>query len=275
MMIRAYLPEGEGAKPVVLFSHGLGGSHKGNAYLGNAWAESGFVSVFLQHPGSDAEVWKHVPRLQRMQALRDAASLEQALARMRDVPFVIDWLESQVADTSSPFYEQLDLEHIGLSGHSFGAATSQAMAGQKTPRGKSFGDERIDAFILMSPSASKWGKGTEVFSNFTKPMLFMTGELDGSPIDAGLDPASRQEVFHDSPDGDKFQLVFSDAEHLAFSDSAWRDDARNPRHHPAIVSLTELFWKAYLLDDASAKAVLQSSEISDAHLEEGDTWEWK
>ena len=56
--VLVYLPENTNAAPVVLFSHGLGGSRKGNAYLGNHWAARGYLAVFVQHPGSDDSVWK-------------------------------------------------------------------------------------------------------------------------------------------------------------------------------------------------------------------------
>ena len=46
-------PPDKRARAVVLFSHGLGGSREGSAYLGEHWAARGYVVVLLQHPGSD------------------------------------------------------------------------------------------------------------------------------------------------------------------------------------------------------------------------------
>lgn len=39
--VKVYLPETEKPLPVILFSHGLGGSRKASPYLGNHWAEAG------------------------------------------------------------------------------------------------------------------------------------------------------------------------------------------------------------------------------------------
>ena len=58
--IRVYLPAAGTPAPVVLFSHGLGGSREGNAFMGRHWAQRGYVAVFLQHPGSDDGVWMDV-----------------------------------------------------------------------------------------------------------------------------------------------------------------------------------------------------------------------
>ena len=43
--------------PVIIFSHGLGGNREGYAYLGEHWAGCGYISVHLQHIGSDDSVW--------------------------------------------------------------------------------------------------------------------------------------------------------------------------------------------------------------------------
>ena len=59
----------------MLFSHGLGGSREGSAFLGKHWAARGYVVVFLQHPGSDESVWKSKPFAERMPAMRQAAGL--------------------------------------------------------------------------------------------------------------------------------------------------------------------------------------------------------
>src|SRR5882762_10333976 len=63
---RVYLPANGQPEPVVLFSHGLGGSRAGSKFLGDHWAARGYVAVFIQHPGSDDEVWKERAPEQRM-----------------------------------------------------------------------------------------------------------------------------------------------------------------------------------------------------------------
>ncbi|HYN04894.1 MAG TPA: dienelactone hydrolase, partial [Vicinamibacteria bacterium] len=43
--LRVFLPLERSPAPVVLFSHGLGGSREGSAYLGTHWALRGYVAV--------------------------------------------------------------------------------------------------------------------------------------------------------------------------------------------------------------------------------------
>src|SRR5215472_14384156 len=60
---KLYYPKtGPGPFPLLLVSHGLGGSREGYAYLGRYWASAGYVSVHVQHLGSDEAVWHESPQ---------------------------------------------------------------------------------------------------------------------------------------------------------------------------------------------------------------------
>src|SRR5205809_5050446 len=87
---KIYYPKGPGPFPVIIFSHGLGGSREGYEYLGRHWASYGYVSVHLQHLGSDNAVWEGAQPSEIMQRLRDSAmNLENAANRPKDVSFAI------------------------------------------------------------------------------------------------------------------------------------------------------------------------------------------
>src|ERR1035438_4607007 len=49
--IKIYYPQQEraGGYPVVIFSHGSGGSKDGYSYLGRFWAENGYVVIHVTH----------------------------------------------------------------------------------------------------------------------------------------------------------------------------------------------------------------------------------
>lgn len=274
--LKVYLGTSQHPQPVILFSHGLGGSRENSAYLGEYWAGHGYVAVFVQHAGSDEEVWKSVHPSDRFSALKRAASLDSALARFADIPFVIDQLERWKVAADHPLQGRLNLEKIGLCGHSFGAVTTQALMGQRFEGGRSFQDLRIDAFFAMSPSTSRGIPAAEAFGRITAPVLCMTGTADESPIAPKTSPASRREVFAALPPGDKYQLVFEAGDHFAFSDTGFHDKNRIEHHHPAIQVISTRFWDAYLKNDAIAKTWLQSSAPhDDGRLEEKDAWEWK
>ncbi len=277
--LRVYLPTAKAPAPVVIFSHGLGGSREGSVFLGEHWAARGYVAVFLQHPGSDTSVWQGKPLTERMAALRAAASLENFLLRVKDVPAVLDQLERWNGTKRHALAGRLDLQHVGMSGHSFGAVTTQAASGQAFGRGYPlFTDPRIKAAIAFSPSAPHRGTPEQAFGSVKIPWMLMTGTKDIAPI-GDVDLESRLAVFPVLPPGGKYELVLFGAEHSAFTDRALPGDreARNPNHHRAILALSTAFWDAWLRDDPAAKAWLDSTggRGPASVLEPKDRWQRK
>jgi dienelactone hydrolase len=274
--IRVYLPASATPQPVVLFSHGLGGSKEGSAYLGRHWAARGYVAVFTQHAGSDTSVWRGKPARDRLPAMQQAASGQNFLLRVQDIHSVLDQLERWNADKASPLAGRLDLSHVGMSGHSFGAVTTQAVSGQHFPMGDALcTDSRIKAAVMFSPSCPRQGDAGRAFGSVSIPWMLMTGTKDVSVI-GGADVESRLKVFPALPPGNKFELVLFGAEHSAFSDRALPGDreARNPNHHRAILALSTAFWDGYLRDDAAARAWLKGNGPRSL-LEPRDRWQMK
>jgi predicted dienelactone hydrolase len=271
----AYLTAGTGAAPVVLFSHGLGGTPGAYAYLGEHWARRGYVGVFLQHPGSDDGVWKDTPPAGRMAALKAAVTVENLLLRLADVPAVLDQLARWDADTSHPLAGRLDLTRVGMAGHSFGAVTTEAISGQAARFGKGFTDPRIKAAVVMSPSAPQRRDANAAFGAVKIPWLLLTGTADTAAV-GEADVANRLKVFPALPPGHKYQLVLDGAEHSAFTGRALPGDKqkRDPNHHRAILAVTTAFWDATLKGDAAAKAWLDGDGVRGV-LAKADKWEKK
>ncbi len=267
--VRAYLPTNIAPEPVILFSHGLGGSRAGSVFLGEHWAARGYVAVFLQHPGSDDSVWKDEPMRQLMHAMKRAASLDNFLLRVQDVPAVLNQLEIWNADKTNPLAGRLDLKRVGMSGHSFGAVTTEAASGESLPAGgQSFTDPRIKAAIAFSPSSPKAGGAVKI------PWMLITGTKDVSPI-SDQDVASRLAVYPALHGAPKYEVVLHNAEHSAFTDRALPGDRepRNPNHHRVILALSTAFWDAYLRGDASALAWLNGPGPR-LVMEPADRWQF-
>ena len=273
----AYLPNTPGPAPLVLFSHGLGGSRYGSAFLGQHWAARGYVALFVQHPGSDDGVWKDVPPAARMAALRRAANLQNTVLRLQDVPTVLDQMARWNDDGDHLLGGRVDMLRVGMSGHSFGAVTTQAVSGQRDASGKQpFTDTRIRAAAVMSPDSPQ-GSATAAlaFAAVGVPWLLMTGTRDTSFVGTAT-VASRLAVFPALPNSGKYELVLDQAEHSVFTDRALPGDRekRNPNHHRAILAISTAFWDAWLRDDASARAWLDGYGPSNV-LEPADRWQKK
>ncbi len=275
--ILVYLPTASD-KPAVtlLFSHGLGGSRTNAGYLAEHWAARGYAVVCLQHPGSDESVWRDKPLGERMAAMRQAAGAANFLLRVKDVPAVLDQLEKWHKEPGHALAGKLKLDKVGMSGHSFGAVTTQAVSGQSAARGAiSFTDKRIAAAIAFSPSTPKLGDPKAAFAQVKIPWLLMTGTLDTSPI-GDQTVESRLAVFPALPAGNKYEVVLDKAEHSAFGQGRLpgEKERRNPNHHRVILALSTAFWDAYLRDDPAAKEWLDG-EGPLGVLEKADRWQKK
>lgn len=273
--LRVYLPEGRRACPVVLFSHGLGGTRMGSAFMGRHWAARGYVAVFLQHPGSDESVWRNARPLDRMPTMRRAANAKNFSLRVGDVRSVLDAMERWGNEKGHALEGRLDLSRVGMSGHSFGAVTTQAVSGQAFAGRPLFTDERVRAAIPMSPSSPRSGDARAAFGPVAIPWLLMTGTDDVSSIgDQAVE--DRLRVFPALPKGSKYEVVLDGAEHSVFTESSLPGDrrARNPDHHRAILALSTAFWDAYLRMDPEARAWLDGDGPATV-LRSGDRWQKK
>ncbi len=206
--VRIYIPDSKSPSPVVLFSHGLGGSRAGNRYMGEHLAKCGYVVVVLQHMGSDTSVWQNVSPRERMQAMRQAASADNLFLRVGDVKTVLDSLNSWNQDSKHLLSGRLDMSRVGMSGHSFGAHTTQAVSGQVFPLfQKKYTDSRIKAAIAYSPSSPEAGDPRKSFSQVSVPWMLMTGTEDVAPI-GNQNVEKRLAVFDSLPSTiDRYQLV--------------------------------------------------------------------
>lgn len=255
--VKIYHPKaGAGPFPVILFSHGLGGSKENYAYLGRHWAGCGYVSVHLQHAGSDDAVWKDVPMAQRARALQQSAmNLGNAMDRPKDVSFVLDQLERHQADPASPLRGKLNLAAVGMAGHSFGGYTTLAAAGQTFAgalgRGVNLGDPRIKAAIQMSAPVPMIRKNLDtVYGSITIPVMHMTGTDDFVEILPQTKPEDRRLPYDHMKHADTCLVIFIEGDHMIFSGRERMADpakiAQDQEFQRLIAAGTTAFWDAWL-----------------------------
>lgn len=260
--LRLHYPANGTALPVVVFSHGLGGSKEGYAFLGQHWAAHGYVSIHLTHPGSDTAK----ARAGGLAAMR-AAMIDPAIlaGRPQQVAAVIDALPA-IALAVPGLTGRVDGGRVAVAGHSYGAYTTLAVAGLRIdlPGGpnSTWADARPRAFIALSPQGTSPGMDREAWSAIARPVLVMTGSADGqSPLlargDVRHDGAWREEAFTFMPAGGKHLVFLTDATHSTFSGGAGaalvRAPAPDSRHLDCIRAATLAMLDAHLRDDAAAR----------------------
>ncbi len=267
--------------PVILFSHGLGGTRDGGAVWGDAWSKSGFLVIHIQHSGSDLNAVKLVTNsFENRQALRSVANASQLVARLGDVRFVLDEIHRRKVGRLER-WGNVRASRVGMSGHSFGAHTTLGMAGQRYPNGAPIIEPRLTSFIAFSPTAPVAPDATVSFAMLDRPMLTITGTLDDDVTGVGATPERRAAVFAALPPGNKAQLVLKGADHMTFAGQTGQaadvirreSTARNLQsaHHVQLASVTTDWWRATLMDDSLAAARLAAP----AALAVGDLWQRK
>jgi predicted dienelactone hydrolase len=258
--LRLRWPAGDAPCAAMVYSHGLGGSRDGGDVWGRAWAATGFLVLHLQHPGSDTEALRG-----GVAALRAAASAEQLAVRVADVIFVLDEIERR-AQRGDPPWSRVRADAIGAAGHSFGARTVQALAGQRftgVPAAR-LAEPRLKAFVALSPSMGRDPALPEHgFGGVARPFLCVTGSLDGDPLGGERSGDHRRRVYDGLPAGRRALLWLDGADHMTFAGNAEqrlrarfgplkREGVaieREAVHHAIVARTTTAWWRAQLLGE--------------------------
>lgn len=219
---RLYLPTGslkDSAVPMVVFSHGIGGSKDGYSYLGRYFAAYGYASLHVQHVGSDRQIWRGNP-LSIVSRLSDAAQETEALNRVRDVKFALDRILAE------PVGNVINPKRLVAAGHSYGANTTLLLAGAKVEmRGTTVfaKDPRFSAAILISaPPFYGLGDPQKIVSGIDVPTLHITATADDIQIpgyNSGVaDRLALYQATGATTQAAKVLAVFKDGSHSIFTD---------------------------------------------------------
>lgn len=268
--IKVHLPDWNGSFPVVVVSHGGGGSWDANHAQARHLASHGYAVLALEHPGSNTEVMRKGMRfVANLQAMtRDAT---EVLGRPRDVSFALDQAE-RWNQGHAELKGRLDLGRVGMMGHSYGAYTTLVACGARpaldwlvppvppgSGLGPDLGDPRIKACVALSPQ----GPGEPFFletsyATINRPVLGISGSRDAQQ---GTTPENRRRYFELVPPGDKMFIWLANADHAAFSDSSGSKRSGLPSRsradvQPIVRAATLLFFESHLRGNAEAGAQL-------------------
>lgn len=184
--------------PLVIISHGLGSNRAEFRAMAEHLASHGFAVAVPEHPGSDTNYQ------QEFLANLSYADIqpEEFVYRPWDVKSLIDYLATDPA-----YQQQIDLENIGVIGHSFGGYTALALAGAplnqafiratcdpvqyvlnlstllqcraaQLPSGDyQLSDDRVKAVMAYSPVTSVVF-GPESLAQVTKPVMLIAASGD-------------------------------------------------------------------------------------------------
>ncbi|MFH0965673.1 MAG: hypothetical protein V2A58_16875 [Planctomycetota bacterium] len=281
LSVAATFPREGGPFPLIIFSHGAGGSGEGAEPLSSFWASHGCVCLAPTH--ADSVLARR--RAGETFTLRDAVDValndETAWTnRPRDISFLLDSLDD-LPKSLPKLAGKIDRTRIAVAGHSFGAYTSQVIAGATVRlTGKaepaSFADSRVRAALLFSPQGiGQMGLTRESWKDIRIPLMSITGSRDYGA--RGQSPEWRKTPFYESPPGDKYLLFIEGASHMTFTGRLASEDSsslpallRPARVDTAaeavfldrVKSASLVFFDAYLKDSPAARRYLLSTALN-------------
>ena len=258
LTFRAYYPSEPGRFPVIIFSHGLGGSRRAFSDLNTLLASYGYVVLAPDHP--DAGIFYDLVshgELKGKLGLNEsvikqglAATKKRlggrspVLARLVQIKELLSALPT-IQQHLPQFRGRFNMHKIGMAGHSFGAFTTEMMSGVLVVPGRHFAglpDSRIKAVEIISGSGDKAlvRVNRKAGAAGDLPMLVITGTRDNPPSGEGY--RWREQPFSKSPPGKKFLLLMDGATHdsFQFNAAARRLDPNPPSPAAANAIATEV-----------------------------------
>lgn len=286
--VKIYYPDADRTFPVIIFSHGTGGSQESFAHLSRFWSSYGYVCIHPTHLGSDIGALKKYGFLELMEISRTANLLQD---RPQDISYIIDSLE-ELEQLVPQLTGKMERGAIGVSGHSAGAYTTMLLAGasatMRSGEKVNLRDSRVRSFLAISPQGTTppgfdkylWGLEQDSWDKISAPMMTVSGSKDKGW--EGRPPSWKVEAFNNMPPGDKYHLFIQGAGHFAYDDSddlAINNDKiktganqiamarkakwleRKKQIHFYLQRTSIAFWDAYLKSKEVAKEYLMSDEM--------------
>ncbi len=199
-----------GSYPLIAFSHGFGGHRRQTTFLCTHLASHGYVVAAPDHTGNTIfDIIQAVMALQSGAELPDptATVKEFIAARPADIRFMID---RTVDGTAGNLASIVDVNRIGMTGHSFGGWTTLAVIGS---------DPRIRAALPLAPAGGSSPLPTELLKQSLTfewgrdvPTLFLVAERDS------LLPLAGMHELLEKTRGTKKMVVLKNADHMHFCD---------------------------------------------------------
>jgi dienelactone hydrolase len=216
---KIYYPDIETPKPlpIIIWSHGLGGTQDGAGFIARFLASHGYVHVNIGHEGTNDSLWRGKDGHPWDNIRKAKIPWSDVQNRYLDVPFAIEQLKPMDLPVS------LDFENMGMSGHSFGALTTQIIAGQLTgnPEPEDFSVDAFTCALAYSPVPNIRIPlpAEQVYSAIKLPMMHMSGTEDHSPLDGNIQ-AGRDEIFDYAGQGRmQYGIILNHADHMVFNGS--------------------------------------------------------
>ena len=226
---------GVGRRPVIVFSHGFGGCAVSARFLSAALAARGYWVIGVNHHDAGCGIREF--RLSPEEPFRAPARWSDStyVDRADDVKAVLAALRSDPG-----FASRVDLERVGLVGHSLGGYTVLGLAGA-WPAWRLPG---VRAVLALSPYGMPF-LSRNTARDISVPVMFQGGTRD----DAITPAVKRPGGLYDRAPSPKYFVELAGAGHMAWTNV-------RPGSHVSVLAYAIPFLDRYVRGDTAGGAVL-------------------
>jgi len=212
----AQLAPSDSSYPVIIFSHGWNGFAAQNTCQALELASRGYVVVATQHTYGavvtvfpDGEIAHNNPNALPDDVPDDEYDIAARLLVNQwagDISFALDFLEEENLDSASQFYSAINLDSVGVYGHSTGAGAAIQFCGT---------DARCKALLGMDPFMTPVSEQV-LDSGVSQPAFFMFSQNWVDKVDSKNNRLFKG--FYENLDPSTHVIGIQGTKHYDFSD---------------------------------------------------------
>ncbi|WP_245719750.1 alpha/beta hydrolase family protein [Paenibacillus tianmuensis] len=267
----AALSDAEAPYPVIIFSHGFRGFENQNMFQVEQLVSQGYIVAGINHTYSSMVSIFPDGRVALFDSVKNTESEIESLEQtdktnevwVNDVRFVLDQLEQlAAADPDGRFTGRMDMERLGMLGHSFGGATTvQILLSDPRVRaginmdGVLYGERRIPAAGISKPFLMISANEKDEENELTNPSAISDDQFSALGMTRN-EVENNKEInarFAPVTAGGNYWLKLNGTDHMSFSDNflispimEWTQGVNARGTHRLVNDFTLDFFNHYL-----------------------------